>query len=136
MAIRNYEGMFLMDSGRFASNSEAMTEELLAILERINAEIVAHRPWQDGKLAYPINGHRKGLHYLVYFRADSGQMDELNRLVRLNTRILRHLVIEPPTRLYDVMSNALANPQASNDSSYDDSDADSADAEEPVEQEA
>lgn len=110
MAIRKYEGMFLLDSGRYASDPDGMVSEVMDILERIEADVIAHRAWQDGKLAYPINGHRKGLHYLVYFTADSGQMDELSRLVRLNTRIMRHMVIVPPEQLYDLMANSLLNP--------------------------
>ena len=49
-----YEGMFLIHSGRFASDSEGITKELMEILEKCEAEVVAHRPWTEGKLAYEI----------------------------------------------------------------------------------
>ena len=51
----NYEGMFLLDSGKFAADHEGTIAHLMEILDKAGAEIVAHRPWQDGKLAYEID---------------------------------------------------------------------------------
>ena len=63
-----YEGMFLLDSGKFAADPDDVMKQILRILEKAGGTIVANRPWQDGRLAYPIEGHRKGLHFLVLFR--------------------------------------------------------------------
>lgn len=111
MASRNYEVMFLLDSGKFATDPDQTTAELMAIFERVGAELKAHRPWQDGKLAYPVKKQYKGLHYLVYFTADSLAMEEFNRLCRLNTKILRFMVIEPPEQLFGVMVEGLLDPE-------------------------
>lgn len=104
--------MFLLDSGRFASDPEGMTSKLLALLEKVNATVAVHRPWQDGKLAYPIGGMRKGTHYLVYFRMDPSQVKTLNRECQLSDIIVRHLVIKPPQQIYDAMVQTLGNPEA------------------------
>lgn len=110
MAIRSYEIMFLLDSGKYATNPDEVTAEVNTILEKVEAEIVAARPWMDGKLAYPIEGHRKGLHYLAYVKADSLKIQQLQRLCRLSNVVLRHLCILPPEQLFDVMAAALADP--------------------------
>lgn len=110
MARRHYEGMFLLDSGKYASDPSGMAGKILEMLERVGAEVVSHRPWQDGKLAYPINKHRRGLHYLVYFHLDSLQMEELNRLSRLNDYLMRFMYIEPPVELFDMMAQSLLEP--------------------------
>lgn len=102
-----YEGMFLVDSSQFANDPEATTEAIMAILERAGATVVAHRPWQDGKLAYEIEGRRKGLHYLVCFRMPGDGMDVINRQCHLSDVILRQLVIKHPRALFDAMVNVL-----------------------------
>ena len=110
MAIRSYEIMFLLDSGKYATAPDAVTAEVNGILEKIGAEIVAARPWMDGKLAYPIEGHRKGLHYLAYVKADSLKVQQLQRLCRLSSVVLRHLCVLPPEQLFDLMAEALSDP--------------------------
>lgn len=112
MAIRSYEIMFLLDSGKYATDSEAVTKEVNSILDKIGAEVIAARPWMDGKLAYPIDGHRKGLHYLAYVKADSLKVQQLQRLCKLSAVVLRHLCVLPPEQLFDVMAAALADPNA------------------------
>jgi len=52
--VNLYEGMFLVDSNKFANDPDGTASTILALLEKSEGEIVAHRPWQDGKLAYPI----------------------------------------------------------------------------------
>lgn len=94
MAEVTYEGMFLLDSNRYAANPDGTKGEVTAILERVGAKVLATRPWLDGKLSYPIKGHRKGLHFLTYFTADSRQVHEVDRLCKFNESILRHLVIK------------------------------------------
>lgn len=108
MAARNYECMFLLDSSRYAQDPAGVEGEVKEIIERVGGALVASAPFQDGKLAYEIAGRRKGLHYLTYFKADSSVVDELNRVVRINELVLRHLVIEHQDRLFDAMSGALA----------------------------
>lgn len=112
MAIRSYEIMFLLDSGKYATDSDAVTAEVNGILEKIGAEVVSARPWMDGKLAYPIEGQRKGLHYLAYVKADSLKVQQLQRLCKLSGVVLRYLCIQPPEQLFDLMAAALADPNA------------------------
>jgi small subunit ribosomal protein S6 len=103
LAGKLYECMFLLDSGRYAVEPDNTIGEVAAILERCGADIKAHAPWQDGKLAYAIEGHRKGLHYLAYFAMDGSKVPELDRLCKLNETIIRHLVIEHEARLFEAL---------------------------------
>lgn len=112
MALKQYEGMFLLHSGKYASDSEKVVGEVLGLLERMDAEVIAHRPWADGKLAYPIEGQTKGVHYLAYFKADSSTLKDLDRQCHLSDTILRYMVIVPPTQLFDLMAQSLVDPAA------------------------
>ncbi len=103
MAEKLYECMFLLDSGKYAVDPQGTIGEVESLLGRCGAAIKAQAPWQDGKLAYPIEGHRKGLHYLTYFSMDPAQSNELDRLCKLNETIIRHMVIVHEARLFEAL---------------------------------
>lgn len=108
MAEYLYEGMFLLDSAQFAANPEGTTQQLLELLESSGATVDAHRPWQDGRLAYEIEGHRKGLHYLVLYRMDGANTTSFNRQCKLSDLVIRQLVLKHPQKLYDAMLESLS----------------------------
>ena len=77
--------------------------------------MLASRLWEECRLAYPINGQRKGTYWLTYFRLESRSLSELNRECRLNEAILRSLVLKVDwPRIVDVLvGHALAAGEAS-----------------------
>ena len=122
-----YEGMFLLDSGQFASDPDGLSQSITDLLQKFGGEIAANRPWQDGRLAYEIKGRRKGLHFLTYFKMEPDQLKALNRACKLNERILRHMFIQQPPVLFDAMVTAL-NPPPPEDEPEEDAAAAVADA--------
>ncbi|MEO1979602.1 MAG: 30S ribosomal protein S6 [Fuerstiella sp.] len=102
-----YEGMFLVNSAKFANDPDGTAGAILAILERAGATVVAQRPWQDGKLAYEVSGHRKGLHFLVCFRMPGAGMEVVKRQCHLSDVVIRHLVIKHTPQLFNAMVDAL-----------------------------
>lgn len=112
MAARNYEGMFLVDSGTYAQDPSGVEDGIADLLGKIGAEILVAVPFQDGRLAYEIEGRRKGLHYLTFFKADADQIDELNRQAKLSDLVLRLLVIQHDPRLFDAYVEAYQGHQA------------------------
>lgn len=124
MAAVTYEGMFLLDSNKYASNPQGTMGEVLGMLEKIGAQVLATRPWQDGKLAYAIDGQRKGMHYLTYFTAESRKVYELDRMVKLNESVLRHLIIKLPEKLIAPMVD-MANGKGEVITTFHDSDSSS-----------
>lgn len=103
MSQHYYEGMFILDSGRFGADPDAAASEVCGMIEKAGGATVAHRPWQDAKLAYPINGHKKGLYYLAFFTAPGNAIASLTNIVKLNDRVVRHLVISHSQSLFDRM---------------------------------
>lgn len=115
-----YECMFLVDSSRFASDHEGVLNELTQMLEKAGATIVVSRPWQDGRLAYEIEGHRKGTHILFLFRMPGTGVNDLTRSVRLSDLVVRHLVIRHSETMFEAMTNALSPDAEIQRSLYDD----------------
>jgi small subunit ribosomal protein S6 len=100
--------MFLLDSGKFAADPDGTANEVLGILEKAGATIIANRPWADGKLAYPIKGQRRALHYLTYFRMPGSGVGEITHSCKLSETVLRHMVVKHPQSLFDAMVAALS----------------------------
>jgi small subunit ribosomal protein S6 len=102
-----YECMFLLDTNKVAGNVPEAAKQLHAILERNSAEVLASRPWDERRLAYPIRKnnviHKKGLYYLTYFRAEGPAVSKIERDVALNEMILRSLVLRIDPKLVDIM---------------------------------
>lgn len=103
MTVSTYEAMFLIDSNKYASDPEGTLGDVTRILERVEAETLASRPWQDGKLAYPVEGRRKALHYLTYIRMEGHNLSEMTRLCKLSPIVLRHLIIKLDSALVEPM---------------------------------
>lgn len=104
LAEQLYECMFLLDSGRYAQDPQGTESTVREILERCGAEVVVTSPWQEGKLAYEIEGHRKGLHYLTYFKMDGSQVESFNRICKLNEVVVRQLLLEHEETLFTLLT--------------------------------
>jgi len=89
--LKNYEGMFLLDAGQ--PNFETASEPVRTVLERAEAQVLSIKPWDERKLAYEIEGRRRGLYVLTYFKADPSRISELEHDCRINEQILRVLIL-------------------------------------------
>ena len=103
MAENVYECMFIFNANTYAKNPAGVGKTVEEMVKAVDGEILASRLWNEQKLAYPINGHRKGAYWLTYARMESTTIGKLNRACQLNDGILRHLVIKIDPRLVDTM---------------------------------
>ncbi len=103
-----YECMFLVDSSRFASDHEGVMATLTGMLEKAGGAVVVARPWQDGRLAYEMEGHRKGTHILFLLRMPGSGVKIVTRSVHLSDLVIRHLVIRHSEAMFEAMTNALS----------------------------
>jgi small subunit ribosomal protein S6 len=103
LATHVYEGMFILDSNRYARDAAGTVAQIPSTVEQLGGKILASRLWEERRLAYPIKGHRKGTYWLTYFHLDGGQLTTLNRQFQLNEGILRNLVLKIDSRIADAM---------------------------------
>ena len=116
MALNVYEGMFILDSGRFARDPEGISAQLNKLVGEAGGEILVSRLWEERRLAYPIKGQRKGVYWLMYFRLDSLKLVELNRQFELFDANIRNLLIKIDPRIVDeLVEHAIAGPVAMQD---------------------
>lgn len=70
------------------------------VMDRIQATVAAAQGtvdnvdnWGKRKLAYEINGLTEGDYTLVDFHADPAGIAELDRILRINDAVVRHMVV-------------------------------------------
>lgn len=92
---RLYEGMFLVDAGRAGGGggSEETVNHIKGLLDRSGAQLVTLKRWDERKLAYEVEGHKRGVYYIAYFRADGGKLAGLERDCQLSETVLRALIV-------------------------------------------
>lgn len=103
MAQYTYECLFLLDPNRYARDSNAVSKKVGEMIEKCGGEVLVSRLWADQKLAYPVNGHKKGIYWITYFRLEGVRQVELTRATKLNSDILRAQVIRLDPRIAGVM---------------------------------
>ena len=105
--------MFILDSNRYSRDPAGVSGQIPDMVRKLGGEILVSRLWEDRRLEYPINGHRRGTYWLTYFKLDSTQLPTLNRQSQLSETIVRNLVIKIHPRLVDaVVEHAKLGPQA------------------------
>jgi len=90
---RLYEGMFLLEAGRANASWEESLNHVKNLLDRASATLVAAKKWDERKLAYEVDGHKRGVYMLAFFRADSAKIVGLERDCQLSDMILRTLIL-------------------------------------------
>jgi len=105
LPVNTYEGMFLLDSTKVAVSWDNSVQQVHDILAKHNAEIVASRQWDERRLAYAVEGHKKGTYLLTYFRADGTALKEIVSDCQLSDLILRELILKVHPKLADHLVN-------------------------------
>jgi small subunit ribosomal protein S6 len=88
-----YEGMFLVDSAKAASDWDGVNAAIKKILDRAEAEIVSMRKWDDRRLAYDIRRTSRGTYILCYFKAEGKKIQGIEKDVQLSENIIRVLIL-------------------------------------------
>ena len=86
-----YEGMFLFPQSATANLQEAI-DHLNDILDKSKATIINFRKWDDRRLAYEIDGNKRGVYFLVFFNAPTSAISVLERRCNQSEQILRMMV--------------------------------------------
>ncbi|MFA6044579.1 MAG: 30S ribosomal protein S6 [Phycisphaerales bacterium] len=89
--VYNYEAMFLL-SQAVAADLNAALDHIREIVARGHGEIIAMRKWDERRLAYEIDGQKRGYYVLVYFKAPGPNLAHIERDCNLSEKIMRTLI--------------------------------------------
>jgi small subunit ribosomal protein S6 len=101
--------MYILDSNRYSRDQTGVSGQIPEMVQKLGGEILASRLWEERRLAYPIDGHRKGTYWLTYFKLDSTKLSDLNRQCQLSDSIVRTLFLKVDPRISEALvSHALS----------------------------
>ena len=102
--MNTYEAMFLFDPAA-GSSLEAVQTEVDRLMTRADAEVIVTRRLEERRLTFEIDGRKRGLYVLTYFRAEGPKIGPLERDIRLSGSILRALILRADHVTEEVMHN-------------------------------
>ena len=88
-----YEHVFVARPDISPQQVEALVEDITKIIEGENGKVGKTEYWGLRNLAYPINKVRKGHYSLLNIDAPAGAVQELERRLRINDDVMRHMTI-------------------------------------------
>jgi small subunit ribosomal protein S6 len=91
--VQAYEGLFLVDEGRAKDNLDDILNHIRELLERHGASVRKLEKWDSRRLAYEIEGKRRGTYLLAKFDTGAQRIAELKRDCRISNVILRALIL-------------------------------------------
>ena len=105
-----YDGLFILNSDAYARTPEEVTGAIAKTLESFGGTVRVSRLFEERKFAYPINGQKRGVYWLCYFRLATDKKSELDRQFTLNNNIVRFLITRLDPRLEEpLVQHALTN---------------------------
>ena len=95
MAVKLYEGMFIVDSAKGGSEFPGTIRLIASMLTRHGAQIDRIEKWSERKFAFPIRQSKRGIYVLVYFNVDGQAISKIREDIALSEEILRVLILVP-----------------------------------------
>lgn len=92
--MRDYEVVYIFDSNLERPAIEQKLERLNSLITADGkGEVKAVEHWGKRPLAYPVEKQTNGYYVVVQFRAEPSNLDEFQRVAKLDETVLRHLVV-------------------------------------------
>jgi small subunit ribosomal protein S6 len=86
-----YETIFIVNPDISQENTEQMTDELVAKVEKAGGRIVKRENWGSRPLAYSIANRKRGHYILLVTDGEPAALKALERAISLEERIIRSL---------------------------------------------
>jgi len=92
--LKHYETMFIVKPTLTDEETAAQIDLVKANIEKNGGEIVVCDDMGSKQLAYEIEKNKRGHYYLIYYKAPTASVLELERNYRINENILRFIFIK------------------------------------------
>ena len=91
--MRAYEGLFLVEEGKATEAAQEVNDHIHGLLDRHGATVRTFEKWNSGRLAYEVDGKKRGTYFIVQFDAEPAQIDALTKDCELSPIVLRAMVL-------------------------------------------
>ena len=89
-----YETVLIIDPAVDEAGVDKQVEKYSALIKSHQGEIALVEKWGRRKMTYPINSRREGFYVCLQYNSPAALPAELNRNIRLDESIIRHLTIK------------------------------------------
>lgn len=93
--MSNYEINYIIRPNIEEEAKAELVARFDSILTDNGAEVIESKDWAKRRLAYEIKDFREGIYHIVKISAsDAKAIDEFDRLAKINSDILRHIIVK------------------------------------------
>ena len=94
MLTHEYETVVIIRPDLDDADTRENIEKLTSIITENSGTMLLKDEWGKRKLAYPIENHLKGHYVLFNFLGPATAIDEIERRIRINDRIIRFMTVK------------------------------------------
>ena len=96
--LKHYETMFILKPTLTEEETVVQLDGVKALFEKNGAEIVSTDNIGIKELAYEIDKQKRGYYYVIYFKAPTNALAEIERNYRNNEDLVRFIFIKYETK--------------------------------------
>jgi small subunit ribosomal protein S6 len=98
--LRHYELMLILAPDKSANERDKIITGVQTDLTKKDAEITHLDAWPLRQFTFSIKKYDEGYYYIMNFKIEAKHINALDKLFRLNTDIVRHLMVKVPEEGY------------------------------------
>jgi small subunit ribosomal protein S6 len=92
--LNAYETVIIIDPSLDEAGVDKLIDKYAQLVKDRQGEIAQIEKWGRRKMAYPINNRQEGFYVCLQYHAASSVPAELNRSLRLDETVIRHLTLK------------------------------------------
>ena len=92
--MKHYEVLFILKPTLTEEEVNANLEFVKGVLTKNGAELETIVPMGTRKLAYKIKKYERGTYFVIYFKAPTILIAELERVLRITEEVIRFLIVK------------------------------------------
>ncbi|WP_291952865.1 30S ribosomal protein S6 [Campylobacter sp.] len=92
--MKHYEVLFILKPTLTEEEVSAKLDFVKEVLVKNGAQIETIVEMGTRKLAYKIKKYERGTYFVIYFKAPTNLISELERILRITEEILRFLIVK------------------------------------------
>lgn len=92
--MNKYELLFIIDNSAADEVKEAIIAKMSQLVTDNGGSVEKVDKWGAKKLAYPINFKEDGYYVLMNFECEPALIAEMERQLRINDQVMRHMVVK------------------------------------------
>ena len=91
--MNTYEAVVILTTKLSDEEKEAVKTKISDLISE-NGELVGIEDWNTKKFAYEIKHEKEGVYFLYNFKSKPEFIAEFERVLRIDTNVLKHMVIK------------------------------------------